>query len=48
MDGTITESNPSAIVFTFAEHEAKYGYSGINDADMYKVARALIDTAYPG
>ena len=47
MDGTITENNPNAIVFTFAEHEAKYGYSGINDADMYKVARALIDAAYP-
>lgn len=48
MDGTLTENNPSATVFTFAEHEAKYGYSGINDADMYKVARALIDAAYPG
>lgn len=47
MDGTITENNPSATVFTFAEHESKYGYSGINDADMYKVARALIDAAYP-
>ena len=47
MDGTITENNPSATVFTFAEHEAKYGYSGINDADMYKVARALVDAAYP-
>ena len=47
MDGTITENNPDATVFTFAEHEAKYGYSGINDADMYKVARALVDAAYP-
>lgn len=47
MDGTITENNPSATVFTFAEHESKYGYSGINDADMYRVARALIDAAYP-
>ncbi|WP_305141089.1 S-layer homology domain-containing protein [Acutalibacter muris] len=47
MDGTITENNPNATVFTFAEHEAKYGYSGINDADMYKVARALVDAAYP-
>ena len=48
MDGTLTENNPSATVFTFAEHESKYGYSGINDRDAYKVARALIDTAYPG
>ncbi len=48
MDGTLTENDPSATVFTFAEHEAKYGYSGTNDADMYKVARALIDAAYPG
>lgn len=47
MDGTLTENDPSATVFTFAEHESKYGYSGINDADMYKVARALIDAAYP-
>lgn len=47
MDGTLTENNPSATVFTFAEHESKYGYSGINDADMYRVARALIDAAYP-
>ena len=48
MDGTITENNPSATVFTFTEHEAKYGYSGLNDSDDIKVARALIDTAYPG
>ncbi len=47
MDGTITEGNPSATVFTFAEHEAKYGYSGLNDTDGVKVARALIDAAYP-
>lgn len=48
MDGTLTENNPSATVFTFAEHEAKYGYSGLNDTDGVKVARALIDAAYPG
>ena len=47
MDGTITEGNPSATVFTFAEHEAKYGYSGLNNTDGVKVARALIDAAYP-
>ena len=47
MDGTITEGNPSATVFSFAEHEKAYAYNGVNDADMYKVARALIDTAYP-
>lgn len=47
MDGTITEGNPSATVFTFAEHEKAYGYTGINDRDAYKVAHALIDTAYP-
>lgn len=47
MDGTITEGNPSATVFTFAEHEKAYAYNGVNDADMYKVARALIDAAYP-
>ena len=47
MDGTITEGNPSATVFTFAEHEAKYGYSGLNGTDGVKVARALIDAAYP-
>ena len=48
MDGTITENNPSATVFTFAEHEAKYNYSGLNNTDVVKVARALIDAAYPG
>lgn len=48
MDGTITEGNPSATVFTFAEHESAYSYSGVNDRDAYKVARALIDAAYPG
>ena len=47
MDGTLTENDPSATVITFAEHESKYGYSGINDRDAYKVARALIDAAYP-
>lgn len=47
MDGTITENNPSATVFTFAEHEAKYNYSGLNNTDVVKVARALIDAAYP-
>lgn len=47
MDGTITEGNPSATVFSFVEHEKAYAYNGVNDADMYKVARALIDTAYP-
>lgn len=47
MDGTLTENDPSATVFTFAEHESKYGYNGINDRDAYKVARALIDAAYP-
>lgn len=47
MDGTITEGNPNATVFTFAEHEKAYGYTGINDRDAYKVAHALIDTAYP-
>lgn len=47
MDGTLTENNPNATVFTFAEHESQYGYSGINDRDAYKVARALIDAAYP-
>lgn len=47
MDGTITKNDRSKTAFTFAEHESAYGYSGINDADMYKVARALIDAAYP-
>lgn len=47
MDGTITENNPSATVFTFAEHESKYNYSGLNNTDVVKVARALIDAAYP-
>ena len=47
MDGTITENNPSATVFTFAEHEAHYNYSGLNNRDGIKVARALIDAAYP-
>lgn len=47
MDGTITEGNPSATVFTFAEHEKAYGYSGLNDSDDIKVGRALIDAAYP-
>ncbi len=47
MDGTITENNPNTTVFTFAEHEAHYNYSGLNDRDGIKVARALIDAAYP-
>lgn len=47
MDGTITENNPSATVFTFAEHESKYNYSGLNNTDVAKVARVLIDAAYP-
>ena len=47
MDGTLTENDANAIVFTFAEHESKYGYSGLNNTDGVKVARALIDAAYP-
>ena len=47
MDGTLTENNSSATVFTFAEHESKYGYSGLNDTDVARVARALVDVAYP-
>lgn len=31
----------------FTEHENIAGYTGTNSADMYKVARALIDAAYP-
>lgn len=46
MDGTLTENNRSATVFTFAQHESAYGYSAINNLDAYKVARALIDCAY--
>ena len=34
-------------IMSFAEHERIAGYSGINDRDAYKVARALIDAAYP-
>ena len=48
MDGTLTENNPNATVFTFAEHERAYGYNhSLNDSDGHKVARALIDAAYP-
>ena len=48
MDGTMAETGfENGGIMSFAEHESIAGYSGVNDRDGYKVARALIDAAYP-
>lgn len=48
LDATMTETGFSnGGIMSFTEHENIAGYTGTNSADMYKVARALIDTAYP-
>lgn len=48
MDGTMAETGfDNGGIMSFAEHERIAGYSGINDRDAYKVARALVDAAYP-
>jgi len=48
MDGTMAENGfDNGGIMSFAEHESIAGYSGVNDRDVYKVARALIDAAYP-
>lgn len=48
LDATMAETGFSnGGIMSFADHESNWKYSGYNDSDMYKVARALIDTAYP-
>lgn len=48
LDATMAETGFSnGGIMSFTEHENIAGYTGTNSADMYKVARALIDTAYP-
>lgn len=48
IDGTMAETGfDNGGIMSFAEHESIAGYSGLNDTDGVKVARALIDAAYP-
>ncbi len=48
IDGTMAETGfDNGGIMSFAEHESIAGYSGLNDRDGIKVARALIDAAYP-
>lgn len=48
LDATMAETGFSnGGIMSFADHESNWKYSGYNDSDMYKVARALVDTAYP-
>ena len=48
LDATMAETGFSnGGIMSFADHESNWKYSGYNDSDMYKVARALIDSAYP-
>ena len=48
LDATMVEVGYASGITSFAEHEKLFGYSGLNDTDVAKVARALIDAAYPG
>lgn len=48
LDGTVAETGyDNGGIMSFAEFESIWGDYGVNNADMYKVARALIDAAYP-
>ena len=42
IDGVSAERGNGGI-FTIAEHEARWGYSGTNDSNSYRVGRALVD-----
>lgn len=49
LDGTVAEVGyDNGGIMSFAEFESIWGSFGVNDRDAYKVARALIDIAYPG
>ena len=47
LDATMVEVGYTSGITSFAEHEKLFNYSGLNNTDVAKVARALIDTAYP-
>lgn len=48
LDGTVAEVGyDNGGIMSFAEFESIWGSFGVNDRDAYKVARALIDAAYP-
>lgn len=48
LDATMVEVGYASGITSFSEHEKLFEYSGLNDTDVVKVARALIDAAYPG
>lgn len=48
LDATMVEVGYDSGITSFSEHEQLFGYSGLNNTDVVKVARALIDAAYPG
>ena len=47
LDATMVEVGYASGITSFAEHEKLFNYSGLNNTDGIKVARALIDAAYP-
>ena len=47
LDATMVEVGYASGITSFAEHEKLFNYSGLNNTDGVKVARALIDAAYP-
>lgn len=47
LDATMIEVGYASGITSFAEHEKLFNYSGLNNTDGIKVARALIDAAYP-
>lgn len=48
LDGTVAEVGyDNGGIMSFAEFESIWGSYSVNDRDAYKVARALIDAAYP-
>lgn len=48
LDATMVEVGYASGITSFSEHEKLFEYSGLNDTDVVKVARALIDAAYLG
>lgn len=46
LDATMVEVGYDSGITSFSEHEQLFGYSGLNNTDVVKVARALIDAAY--
>lgn len=48
LDGTVADAGyDNGGIMSFAEFERIWGSYGVNDRDAYRVAHALIDTAYP-